>query len=477
VVVEDVPRIRINIAPGVYKAQTEFLFLKSFGINVPPAGIGFNLMFNYIDYHLEEGAIMVNYIFRDSRFINSYDDDTQIPTKTNVFGNGIFYSNENAGFNVTGQPNLQIILREGSSMYFEAYKTNLGGYVKSAELIYKADTVIFDNKKVPQPPFQDSAQSLMFYIDTDYYELPEDILPTTYCYFECRELISIRKYNGGTNGWERDIYSGIFQIFGGNVDVKIGRMIGRDYTLANEDSYSEYKINSVTTQWIENYFNGVDNIEVGSCGLINYAENYHPHRFKYNFEIGYARVNGVMAYLGSVYDANAYLNINIKIDYLELESWAKNPFFEKQYYFFGMDYDDGFNCFLTTEIGKCVTREPFNEDAVVFFYDNSFSNVGYNYKHYIKNSNYRLESDTQVFLFNTENNKNVEPSIIFDNVKTELIGTTANFCLVNDLGLANLNIRVYQNCFSNVAVNTGVTTITNLITGTDIVVDADVKIY
>jgi hypothetical protein len=480
---EIIPRITIHIAPGFYNAQDDIAYMQSEGFDYASQQISsFNLMFNFIDYNVSPGASLYNYSFTDYRFFNSPSDTNIVPTITNVFGDGVLISD--IGARNTQPPsdivhpnyyNHSIVVSDGSELNIMCYKTNLGAYVFGGKFTCKADTVVFDNKKVAGG-FGTNRDD-MYYIDNEYNDGSDPDFKSTdsYFYLSCRDFIVYRKYNLEVDGF--DVFSGIFQIYGGDVHCYIQDLYGADVSQFDSDWYKEYK-SSNTSLWVENYFVLNQDKRCGACSLISYAENYHPKKYVYNFKIDKMVVNTLVSFTGSVYESDASLRINIDINHLILEPWAKNPFTNKEYYYFGMAYDMGLDCVVNTKIGHCENKIEFDEDVSIFFYANFFKVLSFNYKHYCRDSNFKLFGQKDINIFRPEVGEDCTPDLILDNIKAEITSSSlsGSFILANDALITDLDIRIYQNCFSNEP-NNGSTTVNNLITGTSLIVDTDVKIF
>jgi hypothetical protein len=436
VLIYDRVRININVSAGFYVGNSL--------VDSPYV----NLMENFIDWYFEPGAILVNYGFYDSGFLSGPGAKNTI---CNVFGEGVFLGLEDESF-------VPIYLeREKSILNFNCYISNLKVYMDNGKINYFAKKILSIFSKFRFGYFIGIGNGVLD--------------------FKTDEFRWIGNISGEISEFVND---SCLYAEGGIVDINIGRYTGIDL---EEDILSDFPlINTENYDWIWNVYDFEK--EDFAPPLIGYMyQRLADVPTKVDLRVDFAKVGTYVLqteggelnfYPGEILlGTRAFTAFPPKGDPI--------PFEESYGVFIGgpyvIDTESRFN--MIGGIIKVVSRSSdssFYHESIEIYDDP---------KVYIKDTKFVYDNEVPdgfltddiygIAIYNGSPTVVVDGPIFYKK-SGENISESGVFYTIGLTG--SQDIKIYSTGFSNIQLlgDNSTRTLTNLITGTEIIIDENIEI-
>ena len=501
VAVEHLPRISIKVAPGIYKAEDEFQFVidnpdlfsfvtEFFNPVTAKGNASWNLLLNFVDYYLNEGTVLVDYGFdpySTTSWLMGFNDYNyeQNPISTNIYGNGNILTNK--GVAVYWQFfQLGLYIERFCNLKINCNTLIMQGYIYGGTLEINVNTLI----SIPVVGgFPSDSGTYDFYFD---YGLEDDIPSSITCkkYIQCYTQTDFDTlFSSKSIFWVGD-HNVTF-----NCETYLGRNLDNLNNVApitpafcgNTSIVREFKSADNAIGWIENFF--TNNAQDPALGVSTYIDNYGCGAKYVNINIDYLKTStqvlGVRnrRVIGDIGDIREPLTVTYRnklTDFFVRENnndVISSPGLS-MFQMFGFSNTINPNAVLDIETNKVVIKSVNNADDIrnffIFFLDaNTYGFIN------VRNSRFKIlntfDDTTNSVCFAGKPDNFISPtpiSLLLSNVIFESVNQLNTDYFINVDG-QTLDLRLYQNCYSNVPVSLG-STVTNLIPGTSLVIDNNV---
>jgi len=475
---EDLPRIRIHIAPGIYNAEDEFQYIIDNPTVFPSAqdlinpnnakiNSSFNLMLNFVDYELDAGAVLVNYGFSNYNTTSAvigytdYDYDV-LGMSTNVYGKGnIICYKSVAGLFFPGVGFMYIehdckVHLECNSLVLYGFASTFGGLLE-----IKCENFIH----ITIPGGSEFGSYAIYLEGNRLNQKPSYVNCTNFiqCYYDFNDFVHPNAFMSG----------------GANFNFKCVNFLGRSLQEnLNLELYKEFRSADALIGWINNFF--INNAFSPAVGVSSYIDNYSLPRSDVFIEIDYLKVGKYVLGVSNNASRKNFVNFNAKkIDFIYDEDIAESL---SAAVIFVNGNQSVYNTQTTFQADYIEVFSSAGNDVIkrfIFLWVDTLAR----HDVFIKNTNIKvrntdiatdINSDMIAFIGVKPSygsaSSNVRPSI--NNVVFESVNQLATdyFISVKDL---NYDVKLYQDSYSNVG-NNPLTTVTNLIPGSNLVVDNNV---